>query len=646
MAVLRSLRILPFNFTVDDKQLVVLPDWTEKLLAASMRSQQPQKSSIETSSNRANVSRGSSGNASALDSFFMSVESSLQRVIQKVDTVSVAAAQFINTTLENANSNSEGSDAESRAPLERIDRFLSGNANSGSVKYSITPFFGSSLKQLVLDGNRCSHANLNPLLGIPNQAVKMINFIGAYVNQPDLFRQKASLNAIHELKLSIEEERPLPPSVDISTVTHVLIQWLNQLPEPLLGYEHFAAMLDCTVNSAALYNKTEQLRNFSLLVQDAPWYCKPLLVKLLALLHKCIQPEHTVNNKLTTVAISILTTPCLLREYNEQATALLWKKSSSEELDRIMLAAVAAGSSTVEYFIENSNEILQPIKTDLAAKQTNLGIKCNRIRALQENLNQVVDVKSLTEDSGEVAGLITALWHSLQSTENLLLVTQSGASTDSIASTASGLPSISSLLTHSRWEICGFIRSSVSNIKMASVDMNQVDQANKLPLLEFSAPHGLVGLQCLVGFLKRYPDKGASILAEFASVRKRYCSAPQVALRLTHFVADALHLLPAAAAQLGSVVDFTQIVPVQIIAKYPAWILLNDELCFQVCCCMYLEVVVVTRFKELFDVAMLSFDDAWKSSCELVEQLPNNETYSVALTKCRKTLSDVLSMVS
>lgn len=45
-------------------------------------------------------------------------------------------------------------------------------------------------------------------------------------------------------------------------------------------------------------------------------------------------------------------------------------------------------------------------------------------------------------------------------------------------------------------------------------------------------------------------------------------------------------------------------------------------------------------------MALLSFDDAWKSSCERVEQLPNNETYSVVLTKCRKTLSDVLSKVS
>lgn len=449
------------------------------------------------------------------------------------------------------------------------------------MKYAITPFFGSSLKQLVLDGNRCSHANLNPLLGIPNQAVKMINFIGAHVNQPDLFRQRASLSAIHELKLSIEEERPLPPSVDISTVTHVLVQWLNQLPEPLLGYEHFAAMLDCTVNSAALYNKTEQLRNFSLLVQDAPWYCKPLLVKLLSLLHRCIQPEHTVNNKLTTVAIAILTTPCLLREYNEQANALLWKKSSSEELDRIMLAAVAAGSSTVEYFIENSNDILQPIKTDLAAKQTNLGVKCNRIRALQENLIQPVNVAALGSSDSEAAGLVSALFHCLLACENLLRVTQSAE--EPVASAAAAVPSVDALLAHSRWEICGFVHNYLDAnrpLNPADVKANSC-AANKLPLQEFNGPHGLIGLQSLVAFLKRYPDKGAAILADFASSRKRYCTAPQVVVRLTHFVADALHLLPPAAAQLGSVVDIAQSVPVQTIAKYPAWILLNDELCFQ-----------------------------------------------------------------
>lgn len=83
--------------------------------------------------------------------------------------------------------------------------------------------------------------------------------------------------------------------------------------------------------------------------------------------------------------------------------------------------------------------------------------------------------------------------------------------------------------------------------------------------------------------LTRYPDKGASILADFASNRKRYCTPAQVVVRLTHFVADALHLLPAAAPRMGTVVDLSLTVPVQTIAKFPSWILLNDELCFQVC---------------------------------------------------------------
>ncbi len=45
-------------------------------------------------------------------------------------------------------------------------------------------------------------------------------------------------------------------------------------------------------------------------------------------------------------------------------------------------------------------------------------------------------------------------------------------------------------------------------------------------------------------------------------------------------------------------------------------------------------------------MALLSFDDAWRQSCDRVQQLlPCGETYSEALFACRKTLWEVMGKV-
>lgn len=74
-----------------------------------------------------------------------------------------------------------------------------------------------------MDENRCSHAHLNPLLGIPTQAIKMMNYVANHVNTPNLFRQtQVPLpqqpqwhRSILDLRQSVEEEKgcgslPLP----------------------------------------------------------------------------------------------------------------------------------------------------------------------------------------------------------------------------------------------------------------------------------------------------------------------------------------------------------------------------------------------------------------------------------------------------
>ena len=48
-----------------------------------------------------------------------------------------------------------------------------------------------------------------------------------------------------------------------------------------------------------------------------------------------------------------------------------------------------------------------------------------------------------------------------------------------------------------------------------------------VPLRDFSQ-NGFLALKCLTEFLKRYPDEGSQLGAEFAQKRARHCTLPQV----------------------------------------------------------------------------------------------------------------------
>eukprot|EP01034_Spumella_vulgaris_P021734 gene21734-27787_t len=683
---LRSLKILTFNFAVDDARLNATPTWLSQLVDAQMKNasvanKQPAPGNANglgrkgSSDNLLQKSRSTpSSTFSMMDSFFQSFESGLEKVISKVEVASVQAAKFINETLdaENGPPGAPDTSPPQRPGLKRAQ--------------SVTSFFGSSLRELVLDEFRCTHAHLNPLLGIPTQALKMINFVNNYVQTPELFRQRANLNAVADLRRAIEEERGIPLNCDISVVAHVLVMWLNQLPEPLLGYEHYDALLACQNLSlqGGVDEEQHRVRNFSLLVSEAPWYCKPLLLKVMGMLHKCIEPEHTATNKLNSIAVSVLSTPFVLRPFVGNNNARRGSYVSNEETERVLLAAAAAGSTCVEYMIVRQQEIFHATRNDLSIKQNHLAQKCSRIRELQESLSQIVyvpqDIHSTSEVDGEQAKLIFELFTLLEPAEKMLCFTPTADSGKGVRSSESGsflglsgvdelgsiappnthnknkttkqvpvvkLPNsntrnsnttntnaklvsdsndelddilfgsnsnddlaqaanhsansdaidessvraIHALLRHPRWDVCGISSSDPAS-------SSDKDSAANV-LKDFNSNYGFVALQCLVGFLRRFEDKGAAIIRDFVEQRRNFCTLSK---------SSTLSLI-------------------QRLSMHPAWALMNEENCFQ----------------DFFDVALLSFDDAWKMSCDKVQQLPTSDTYSEALFACRRNLWDIIS---
>ena len=87
------------------------------------------------------------------------------------------------------------------------------------------PFFGTSLKELLLDEHHSHCSHLNPIVGIPRLAQAMISFIHTHIDTKGLFRTTpSSLSELHALKQCIDEDGVFPPNTSVAAVTTLFIQ--------------------------------------------------------------------------------------------------------------------------------------------------------------------------------------------------------------------------------------------------------------------------------------------------------------------------------------------------------------------------------------------------------------------------------------
>ena len=71
-----------------------------------------------------------------------------------------------------------------------------------------------------------------------------------------------------ELRRSLEAELGIPPELDVQVVAHCFLQYLYELPEPLLGYDLYGALQSCS----EIENPAHRIRNLSLLLDEVPDY--------------------------------------------------------------------------------------------------------------------------------------------------------------------------------------------------------------------------------------------------------------------------------------------------------------------------------------------------------------------------------------
>lgn len=642
MAIFRSIKVYSFNFRVDHPELNTPPVYLKTLFAmpkptasssngssnanntlsgsakrfVSSASTATATASTDKSNNTdkrrgmvgAGTGLGSNSNAGAgssaagtgqlVDYLFGSLDYGFDMMFSKVDI----AAKFIE---EHYNSNETELAAAGVSNSSRDQGSSQGGANFArrfvQQQQQDSKYFGASLKDLIMNEKYCSHANLDPRVGIPNHIVKLLSVIQRNISWKGLFRSKADVSTLAKIR-SILDSSNKNPNMSASqsstssfdqlvedpvTAAQCLIMWLSELPEPLFGFQHYDAVLACQ----EVEDVPSRVRNLSILIQETNWYNKPLLVKLIRLLNQCVQPEVACKNGLNAVFLSVLFTPFFLRPLSLSALGLA---KTEDEIDHIHMSAAAAGGNLFQFLLQHP-EVVSPVETYTSRVQAQLAAKCLRARGLQESAAKGYtptysaslhspdehEDEHDKEDSIEHCKKLFCLLkqpHSFIAKAKLVDNNINDVNIDVDVDVE--LLTISELLGHPRWKVCGF-----SGITGNGDDKDH--EHEPVPLQHFQSSGGLLGIICLNSFLEKYETRASLIVVEYAENRLQYFSIAQVANELAKFVAQLLNLTPHPESDDK---------PIQYMAKCRhTWNLMNSPNIVQ----------------EVFDIAMLAFEDCW-----------------------------------
>mmetsp|Transcript_22918 Transcript_22918/g.33497 ORF Transcript_22918/g.33497 Transcript_22918/m.33497 type:complete len:1092 (+) Transcript_22918:179-3454(+) len=658
LAILRSLKVLKFNLSVDIPDLNVCPTWLQSRLEMSQ--------SVKRGENIRNQT-----NLLPLDSFFSSFEKGMDLVISRVDMVASQAVKYLNESMD-------------QPQCQAHSNFTQGNSTSreyvtaGSCTDRI-PFFGTPLEILVQNEWRCSHACLEKRIGVPNQLNHLVSALTDAITTPGLFRHPAIASEVHSLRCSLEDEKGIPSGISVHTVAHCFLQWMYELPEPLLGFDNYQAVQACQ----EIEDQEHRIRNLSLLVRQAPWWSQATLLLVMNLLHRLTRPEITSCNGLNIVAVSVFATPFLLRSWD--IGPIHGPGMSLESTDKAHMVAVAAGGSTVEVLITHQPSVCAQLQQYQVELSTALAIKCDRLRALQTEAVRFIvqsDMGSETcplahEDDDEF--LVSAVFNNSCDSSDFT-VTRERVTYDSMfrlwrglqrthcrmKDTASGSPG-SVMLVRSR-SITEEDLKLLDDVQDERIDDEGKSEWNDIlpaspkrlanlmkserwdvvfpvenALREFNSnPAGLLAIDCLTYFLGRFGDKAALLVCEFATRRTHICSLPIVCVYLVQICLVGLKLVssqvftdiiscPVKAANV-------QHIPLSQVARQPEWVILSDENCLN----------------ELFCLALFTLDDLMKhaspsrgvrpcmSSSDTLLAVAGQDILATCMTGCRVLIDELL----
>ena len=269
--------------------------------------------------------------------------------------------------------------------------------------------FDVPLEHLVQSPYHCRYALIDAQLGIPNILAQCFDILTEECDTPKLFRTYISRERLHGAKTYIERHGMLPPSCDTHIVAAVLLQFLREMPEPLLTVSTQEAFLAC----ANIEDADICARNLALLIGELPWAHRPTLARLLNLLNLLQSPAHAEKNGLNAVALSIVFAPTIVRPRAGMGANL-----ASQQSQEMRLAAI--GSGVVERIIQSHEIILAQLKSQLHQNNVKLEKKIATLGSVGRDI--AIHVDHTIPEHHEI---IVDIWSEMKKHHKLMLLRQS-----------------------------------------------------------------------------------------------------------------------------------------------------------------------------------------------------------------------------
>lgn len=371
--------------------------------------------------------------------------------------------------------------------------------------------FGAPLLDVVCNPFLCGMARFETSMGIPDVVEACICYLHRKLSTPGLFQVHIAPEHVMDLRDAIEEIGGFHKSmaVDPHEVVAILLQYLWEIPEPLLTEERWEAFVSC----GKLTDPDQRLRNLKLLLNDLPWSHKPILDRLIHLCGRALEPEFSKRSGIDVHTLAMLLSPILLRDVRQfrysdldEATfrrfpivghtpirqrlpASFYGEYDSIVAERVAVEARALkrakeqaeeGALILETLIENQAVVMSDFRKELARRRSMLRFKVERMEKVRKQLETPIDLSN----SDHVA-LLKKLWDGLLPVEEETVLDWSDNNDPSVVD-------VHALMSSKRWKASGF--------------------HTKDPMGGFRGG-GLLSLECLASFVTEYPAK-AKIMME------------------------------------------------------------------------------------------------------------------------------------
>lgn len=454
--------------------------------------------------------------------------------------------------------------------------------------------FGTELLDVLCNPFLSGMARFETAMAIPDVVEACFCYLYENLDTPGLFQVHLQADHVMELRDTIEELGGFHKkmSVDPHEVTAILLQYLWELPDSLLTEERLENFLACGKKSENGMNADEKKMLLRVLVNDLPWYCKPILERLCHLVMVALEPCHAEKNGLSLYSIANCLAPILLRrqhgirfhEYEDpgfrkypvgyqNASSVRCRLMPNEDdyqysdgIDRVASEARALrhmkrdaeeSAHVLSLLFREHVDILSDFRQELANRRAQLREKVYFLETIRFKMEEPID----TTNPAHVL-LLKRLWEGLLPSKN-----EETAVGTSSSDSAAALD-VSALLASDRWKLSGFHTAS--------------------PLGGFRGG-GLLSLETLVYFVEEYPDKAKSMMERNAIAGGSRYPFPVASINIVRMLLKLLMMDEAPSVCSKLVLHSadenipTTVLKMRIaerVSRTPFWSLFSDQLAF------------------------------------------------------------------